>query len=449
MTLVRRLVLCLALVSLAACGGGSGGGSNKVKTPTTFGKFRLINALVDSPPLTVKLGTVVQGTVSFSQSTKLLTEGATNYQLNVQYTTPGGTVKTVVDNRALTIAVNEQITFVLLGTLASVSVVELDENAPDIAAGDSEVRFVQSVAGGSYDFYLTGAGVDITTVGPTATVNALVVSDSMTVPSGANQRLRVTAAGDKTVLYDSGAFTLDDQARRLFLLGDYFGPGGDGVRAVEIDDHSATTFLAEDLPAALSIANEVVDLAGLDGYLHGIAGSPDFANVALDAISAAQTIPIGNTDVALTTAGTPGHVVVPDASFVLGTGETQTLVVAGVDSAGNVTTRPVTTPVRPIAGVAQVRVIDASPAAPAVDFFAVATGALPAAGKAQLTLLVLQASGVALLDPGSYDLYFTTGGTTSVVTGPQPITVAAGGIYSVLLADQAGGGSPVRIVVAD
>jgi len=447
MTLVRRLVLCLALVSLAAC--GSSGGGNGQKPITAFGKMRVINSIVDSPPLNVKLGAVSQGTVSFAQSTRLLAEGATDYQLTVQYTTPGGTTMTVVDNRPLTIVQNHEHTIVLFGTIAAVSVVVLDDDTPSVGAGESEVRFLQGASAGSFDFYLTAAGVDITTVGPTATVNAGAASDLATVPSGGNQRLRVTAAGSKTVLYDSGAFTLANQARRMFLLSDYFGPGGNGVRAVMIDDASASTFLAEALPAALAIANEVVDLPALDGYLNGIGGTPDFADVALDSISAVQVIPPGNKNVAVTAAGDAAHVVVPSAAVMLGTGETQTLVVAGVDGSAAVSARAVSTPVRPVAGLAQVRVVHASPATPAVDFYAVATGAMPEAGKAQLALLVLQSSGLILLDPGTYDLYFTTAGTVVVLAGPQPITVAGGDIVSVFLADQIGGGTPARIVIAD
>ena len=447
MTLVRRLVLCLALVSFAAC--SSGGGGNNPKPVTTFGHLRVINSILDSPALSVQIGAAAQGIVSYSQASRLMTLGTGDYQLNVQYTTPGGTVQKVVDSRALTIDVDREATILLFGTLGSVSVVALDDPDPAVAAGSTEVRFLQGANGaGSMDFYLTDAGVDIATVAPNATVNASAASDLATVPSGPNNRLRVTAAGSKTVLFDSGPFTLDDKARRVFLLSDYFGPGGAAVRAVQIDDSSASTFLAEDLPAAVAVANEVVDLAGLDGYLHGVAGSPDFANVVLDSTSASQTVPAGPVDVALTTAGDPSHAV-HDASFMIGTGETQTVVVAGVDATGHVSSRAVPALVRPIAGMAQVRVVHASRATPSVDFFVVATGATPTAGKSSLSAMVLLSTGTVALDPGTYDLYFTTTATVTSLAGPQPITVDAGGIYSVFLADKVGGGTPARIVLAD
>jgi len=441
MTRLLRLT-CLAALAIAA--GCSGDGNNFVLPPA--GKVRVVSAITDAPALTARVTSFNLGIVSFAQATRLvdLTEG--NYGLDMLYVAPDGTTVTVLNNRPLSVDAADQVTVVLLGTLAAPTVSTIRLPVPDIAAGKSEVHFVNGAMGsGALDVYLTEASVDIGGVGPTLTVNAGAATSLSTIDAGASYRLRLTAAGDPGVVYDSGSFAIESGARRMFLITDYFGPGGAGLRAVRIDSASASTFANEVLPAALRIAHFVTDEPAVDVYVDDV---QTVADVAEGTLTDSLTLAPGNRAVSLTPAGEPGTVV-HHADLLLGTGQARTLVVAGADGDGSVTSRAVSDTVRRIAEQAQLRVVHASPAAGRVDMHIVAPGASVTLGQATFNSLALQISGDVALEPGSYDVVFTGTGTTDIVAGPEPIVVDAEGIYSLFLADQVGGGLPGRIVLAD
>jgi hypothetical protein len=447
MTSTARLTLALSLTcALVGCGGGGGSNGN-----FTVGQVRVVNVVADAPALNARVGNGVIATVSYAQASRVIEVATGDYDVDFVYAAPDGDVVTVLDNRDLPIVGDRQTTAVAMGTLAQPSYLVIDESTPEVAAGDTEVHFLNgAMQAGSIDFYLTASDADIAALAPTASVNAGAVSDLSTLAAGNDYRLRVTPAGAKNVLYDSGPFALDSAARRLFVLGPYFGPGGDGLRAVIVDSASAATFEAEALPAAWRVANLVVDLPAIDVYAGAVAAPAALEALAEGTVSSAAIVAPATLDVTVTPAADPGTEVV-SGSFVLGPGQSRTLVVAGVHGDGSVTARGFPDLVRPIAGLAQVRVVHGSPASGNVDFHVLATGTTPTTTSADLAGVPLQGAGVVLLEPGTYDAFFTqtVAGAVVVRAGPVAVTVEASGLYSIYLADAVGGGTPARVILAD
>jgi hypothetical protein len=441
---LRRLALIVSCVALAGCGGGSGG--NRI---LTAGGVRAVNTIADSPALEVRLGNGSLGTVAFAQSSALSDAITGPYEVTVQYTPPGGALTTVLRDRDLEVEEDRQKTLVLLGTLAQATLLVLDEAEPAVAAGQSEVHFVHgATAIAAVDFYLTEATVDIATVVPTVSVNRGAASNLATLPSGDTYRLRVTTAGTKDVVYDSGAFALASTVRRLFVLTDYFGPGGAGVRAIVVGNSTATIFANEALPAQFRVANLVADLAAVDVYVGAVAPPPLYAALAEGTVSDPELAAPATLTVNVTPES-DASTIVHSGSLPLAPGQARTLVVGGVDGDGSVFARAIPDLVRPIAGLAQLRVVQASPAAGNVDFHLLATGSTPSLTSADLRSLALQSSGEVTSQPGTFDAFFTAAASTTVVVGPVPVTVAAGGLYTLFLADLVGGGSPPRVIPAD
>jgi hypothetical protein len=443
MTEALRPALVVLLALLSACGGGS----NR-NFALNVGSVRVVNAVADSPALLVRFNDTALATVAFAQASGLSDVVVGTYRLSVQYTPPAGNTVTVLGNRNVTVEKDRQSTIMLLGTLAQTNSITIDEAAPDIAAGQSEVHFAHGASSvGSVDFYLTDALADIANAAPTRTVNAGAASTLATVPAANDYRLRVTVAGSKTVLYDSGTFVLEATARRLFVITDYFGPGGNGVRAIAVSNRGAALFANEALPAEFRVAHVVVDRPSVDVYAGGVP-APIFAALPEGTISGPELATPATFPIRLTPAGAPGTTV-HATTMTLGPGQARTLVVAGVDGDDSVTDRAIPDLVRPIAGQAHLRIVQASPAAGSVDFHLIDAGATPTLASVDLANLTLQSAGEVFSVPGTFDAFFTVHGATTVVAGPVPVTLAERGLYTILLADLAGGGTPARVILAD
>lgn len=442
---VRCLWAVCASVLLASYGGsgydGNGTGTNK---PITTGFLRLVNTLPDSPTLLAGLDGATLTTVSFGQATALQQLVTGKYAINVQYVDPDAKTVPLINKEQTTVNTNEQETVFIVGTLNDLHTKTVLNPVPDIAAGNAEVQVMQTVANQSLDVYLTDAAADIATSPKLATVAFDQASDLTTVPSGANYRLRVTAAGSTTVLYDSGVFPINDLTRVIFVVVDYFGPGGSGFRVVQLSNQGSTNFANEVLPVAFRVANMIPDLPLADLYIGPVAGTPTFAGVPYGTVTTAQQFAPGTLDCTLTVAGDPTTVLF-NGSVIVTAGETRTLVLT--KAAGAVVSRTSVDNTRPISSEGQLQIINAAPSSTQPDMFLIAAGGTLTGATAKIVNQPLLSIASAISAEGNYDVAFTATASTTAIAGPDPLTIENGGIYTIYAIDAAGGGPPYQIVV--
>ncbi len=443
----RRLWLVLASVVLASCGGSSYNGNNgNVGKPITSGFLRIVNTLPDSPTLLVGLDGATLTRVSFPQATQLQQLATSKYAIDAQYLDPAGTAVALINKEQVTVNVDEQSTVFIVGTLGDHHTKTIVNPVPAITAGNAEVQVMQTVASqSSLDIYLTDAAADIATAPKLTTVAFDEASELATVPSGTNYRLRATAAGSSTVLYDSGVFAIADMTRVTFVVVDYFGPGGSGFRVVQLTNQNATNFPNEALPVAFRVANMIADMPSVDVYVGPVAGTPAFSGVAYGSVAALQQFPAGTLDCTATVAGDPATVLFT-GSVTLAAGETRTLVLAkGVGGAASRTTIDNT---RPISSEGQLQVINAAPSSTPTDMFLIAPGKSTTDTTALIVNQPLLSIAGAVAAAGDFDVAFTATATTTPIAGPDPITIANGGIYTIYVIDAPGGGAPYQIVIS-
>jgi hypothetical protein len=445
---MKSAVRCLAIVSclvlLASCGGSSYKGNGGTNKPITTAYLRLVNTVPDSPVLLAGLDGTTLTRVTFGQSTVLQQLATGKYAINVQYLDPTGKTVALINKEQLVLTENEQATVFIVGTLNDRHTHTIDELVPDITAGNAEVQVMQTVASqASLDVYLTDAAADLATSTKLTTVGYDQNSEIATIPAGTNYRLRVTAAGSTTVLYDSGVFSIPELNRLVFVVVDYFGPGGNGFRVVQMNSQNVTLFPNEALPGAVRIANMIPDVPSVDMYVGGIAGTPAFAGVAFGTVSALQNFPAGTLDLAVTVAGDPSTVLYT-GSVILTSGDTRTLVTTR--AAGVVVARATIDLTRPVTGQGQLEIINASPTAGPVDLYLIAAGqALADTTPAPVDLPVLAFAGSVQV-PATYDVAFTATTVKTALAGPSSLVIADGGIYSIYSIESPGGGAPYQIV---
>lgn len=443
---VRGLSIVMACLWLSGCGSGYSGGYYQGGAPVTTSFLRIVNTLPNSPTLLVGVDNANLARVSFAQATGMQQTISGAYSLNVQYIDAAGTNVAVITPQALTLVADEQTTAFVVGTLGAARTKLVVHGVPNIAAGSAQVQVVQTAAAaGTLDVYLTDAAADLASATKLTTVAFEQASDLATVASGANYRLRVTAPGSTNVLYDSGTFSIADTARLMFVVVDYFGPGGAGFRVIAMNNQVATTFPQEVLPGAFRIANMIADVPLVDLYLGPVAGAPVFAGVAFGSVAALEQFTAGTLNYTLTSAGST--TVLASGSVALSPGDTRTLV--AVRNGASVAARATVDSTRPISGRGQLQIVNAAPSAGSLNCYLLkageAVGSTTAAALDQPPLTFATAAAAA----GAVDIVFTPPAAATPAAGPEPLVVADGGIYTVYAADAAGGGAPHQIVVDD
>ena len=437
---------CIAFaVAVTGCGGKNYSNNGAQNTPITTAFLRVTNTISDSPILLAGLDGTTLTRVSYGQATALQQVPSGKYALDVQYLDTNGNAVGVINKETLDLTVDDQDTVYLIGDLSTLHTKLVENPAPSIAAGSAEVQVMQASArAGSIDLYLTDPAADLATAPKLATVAFEDASPLSTVSSSGSYRLRVTAAGSTTVLYDSGTFTIDDASRVTFVVVDYFGPGGNGFRVLDQDSQVARLFPAEALPAAARVANMVADQPAVDVYLGPVGGTPAFAAVAYGAIAPVQNVAAGVVAYNVTVAG-DASTVLATGSVTLTAGEQRTLV--ATRSAGGVATRTTVDATRPVSGQGQVGIVNAAPTALSVDTYFLTAGTTLDTAAAVVVAQPVLAFASAVRAPGTYDVTFTATGVKTAIAGPSPLEVVDGGIYSVYLIDAPGGGAPYQIVL--
>ncbi len=438
----RRPLIAIVFLLLSACGGSSGG-NNFI---TTSGFVRVVNSIPDSPTLDTGITSSAFGRVSFGQSTQLVQLFTGGYNVTVQYLDATGTVVHPVPDQPLALQIEEQATLYVLGELDTARAKWVINPVAVLNAGEAQVQFVHTALGvGTVDIYLTDSAAPLAGATP-VTLSFEAASDLLDIASASDYRLRVTAPGSATVLYDSGTFSIASMGRATFVLVDYFGPAGNGFRAVQLTNLAAATFPQEALPGALRIANMIANEPSIDVTIGPTGGPPTYSGVTFDGITATQQFASGNLNVTATRAGSPATVLFTGA-LILSPGETRTLLLSRTGT--TVSARSSLDTVRPISVQPQLQLLQASPASGDVDVYFLSAGETVDGVIPDLVNVPPSSTTSLLPVAGTYDVVVTSAGSKTVAAGPVTVTVENDGIYSIYFSDATGGGTPLQIVLGD
>lgn len=152
------------------------------------------------------------------------TAGANDFQVR-----PTGAVNLLLDVTP-NLAASTAYTLAVIGTGGAYDSVLLTDDTTTVASGNFRLRLVQlAPLGPAMDLYLTGAADDITNLTPTIAGVAYKSASPYITPAAGAVRLRITQAGSKTVLVDSGVLNLSSgQVLSLMVFGKP-GTGGGGA----------------------------------------------------------------------------------------------------------------------------------------------------------------------------------------------------------------------------
>lgn len=439
--------LCFAALLISGCSKNSG-----TTTTPEPGQVRIMNLIPTSPALSASINGTQLATVSYGQASPISSQAAkSSNDLLVSYTDPSvGSTVTVKEDTSFSIDSNQAYTVVATGSLQDATLTVIKNNKiGDIVSGNTEVQFFNgNTKEGALDVYLSSDATSNSINGTTPiTLSVDGYSSLKTVPSG-NYRILITKKGSSTVIYDSGEVTLTGQTRRLFAIDDYFGPGGD-IRTMEVNSQASSTLINEQFPSALRVANMIPDVSSVDVLRNGNVME---SGLKFGSVSAYSDFTPCDCDFKVTMPGNPSAVLYDNTRQTVA-GESRTLVLTGSALKPQVEGRFILDDQRPISIGAKMSVINASPGAGNLDvYFLIPGESLSSAfnnSETTFSDFTLLTNGETLLQGRQYDVVFTKTGTDTIVLGPERVSLADSGIYSIFVKDAPGGGTPSSVTLAD
>jgi hypothetical protein len=407
-------LLCLLSLALVSCSSKDGGGGDA--------KIRVVNVIPDAAAISLQLDNdpPLVNALAFQGLTQYLSAGQGSREFKVSAN--GGT--TFAIDTTLSIGANNY-SYIVYGPVASAQgVLVLESGLATPNSGTFTFRVINVAAGiGAVDVYLTAAGADLNSTSPNiANVGAGAISGFVPVNTGSYE-LRVTAAGTKDVIYDTGVQTFTNQAIYevvIYTKGSARLPNVavlnvDSTGTGQVNDNLLAEFKVLNASSVASPLNVLVDgnivlsnipFAGISDYVTASAGSHTFA-VQATATPGANLLTLvatlaSATDTSLAFSGPAGALV----SLVL-----------------NDNNLP------PPAGRARVRFVNVSPGLGPLDvyvnFSKQLSGLASNSGSSYIEVTADAAIGT------SYEFDFNIAGTTSVVLKLPSVSIIAGHTYTV------------------
>jgi hypothetical protein len=413
---MRRL-LPIFLVALAILLSGCGAKNS----PSNDAQLRYFNTSPDLGSLDIQVGgNLLQSGLAFQGITsyKGLTGGT---GLVIAALTAGTT--TTVTSATGTLSGGSRYTAIFSGTQAAPGTNLLADDTTTPAGGNFKLRAVGMAPGApGFDLYVTSPTADIASTGATILNIAYRVATDYTAEQAAGQlRLRLTVAGTKEVIFDSGTITLAEKSAYTLVA---FTSGSGQLVSVAL-------LLPNDSGSSVVYANTFSRFKSLVAV-----ADATLSNFVLDGATQLSNIPFGGISSYLTTAA-GAHVERFDASAAPGAGYTQAATplqggtdytIIGAGTFANARTLVLTDyNLPPSTGRARVRFVNASPDTASVDV-------LVNFQKQASALALDKASAYLEFDAGvSYTIAFNTAGTSSPLLTLTPVELDAGNTYSIHL----------------
>jgi len=338
-------------------------------------------------------------------------------------------------------------TFVLTEDAGEVEPIILEYPLPTATSTGAQIVGLNAAGGfPPIDFYLEPAGVGIAGATPQATLAFQQPLTARTVPAG-DYEITLTEAGNSSnVLLTSVPLGLGSTPSTFIITAE----SGEGTAALSVllMQASPAVLYSTNATAELRVINGAADTVARDFAINREFSPPLFSAIPFSTPTSYATVPVASSQpVNVTPVGNPG---VLEVDTLIGTAAAQRATALFAGNAGTLTLAAAPDDGRRIALEAKVRFMSAATdfSSSLIDFVIVRVGEDPTLALQVNTLSAPAISEFDSIPPGDYDLALRQNFTTTLLAGPMRITLAAGGIYSVLATN---GASPTtaNIVLLD
>ncbi|HEY8518580.1 MAG TPA: DUF4397 domain-containing protein [Gammaproteobacteria bacterium] len=412
--------LSLVLLTVAACFGCEQGRKAPPKT-----NVQVVHAAPSAPAIEFyrEQRLAVSQALEYGAASGVLSFDEDTYDFHAQTVPPGQAP--VRQSFSKAVAAGTDYTFVLAEVGGVIAPIILETPHPE--GSDAQLLAVHAgPAQGPVDVFVEPAGADLATATPLGTL-AFTQSTAPMTRAGGEYVVTLTEPGNPAnVLFQSNTAVLAGGATTLLVIVDAANQGTDTRRVLLVRDGS-TPLLDQNATSAIRVVNAVSDGAARDVTA---GGQPLLAAVPFGAASPYVTIAPGSNEFGVTPAGNPGAVETTLA-ITAAAGRSYTAVVAGVPEAGSVKMVAVVDDRRPVADRAKIALVNGASQFSLLQFYVLDVGGDPTVRLPDTALAAPGATQYVERVAGTYEiLLFNQDGVT--VSERVPITVANGGVYTVL-----------------
>ncbi|MCL1045528.1 DUF4397 domain-containing protein [Shewanella electrodiphila] len=450
---IYSLALCFSLIGLTACSDDDDDTVTdaEVETPVvTYAEVRVIHAGSDAPMVNVTAdGAALLSDVDYAMSSGLLEVPTATYAINVDAILADGSTLTVLEAELAT-AEDMEYTAVALGNVSDetlmLKLIANEESAID--SGNARVQVLHATpAVGLVDIYVTAPMADISMMEPTLSANYMDNSDQLTVPT-ADYQIRITASGDKNVVFDSGTVNLADGMDYLISAIPNEWSGNSPVALLVALPEGQVLLNDVSSGSDIRVVHAVADAPAVDVFLDG-SSTPAIDMLSFGNLAGYVNIPEGMHTVTVAADADNSVEVITDAELDLMLGSSYSVLAVGSLTDNDIAPWAFAEHTRRIATEARLNVIHASYSAGNVDVYFTPTADISDATPALTDVPFKAASGSLSIAPGDYTVSVTVTGTKTVAIGPLAVSLAGNGLYSVAAVDAENDTSMFSVILMD
>ena len=442
-----KLLLAFAAFGLAACDSGDSI-TNFVgqPPPPLTADIQVLHASFDAPPVNVLVdGSAALTDVDYKQGSGRVVLDEGTYSIAVEGILPGGNA-TVIGPVDLTFNGNTIYTIVAVGDVANIQPVIVEQPRDPVSAGAARLNVLHATeAAPQVDVFVTTPGADLTASAPVGSFSFTETLGPAEVTAG-DYQIRVTLAGDPaTVVYDSGTVTLNDGDDLFVAAVPNTGAGASPVSLALLTGAGSAEIRDAATPASLRAFHASPDAPLVDIVVNDDFAAPLVEDFAFTQVAGYVPVPGADYNVKVTVANDPGVIAI-DADLTLDAGQFYDVLAVGPLAA--IEPLVLNDDPRPVGTYAKVRIVHGSPTAADVDIYVAAPGTdINTIDPAFSTVPFKASTGYVNLAAGDYEVTVTPAGTKTAAIGPAPFTFAAGDVFTVVARDEAGGGTPLNVIV--
>jgi hypothetical protein len=298
--------------------------------------------------------------------------------------------------------------------------------------GDTDVHvqfFNWSSTLGSFDVYIEPPGTNLSvtqgkaTLAPGQEFNGMVQQGTYVIS--------LTPVGDPSnPFYLSTTFDVTQRTHVGFAILDATNDSTSNVKVTRFRDQGGDLFDRR-APTLLRLSHVAPNAGNIDVYQQESYTAPLFANLALKQTSAYAVMDpttLNPLEIDVTPAGNVG-VLLDRQQHTVSSGIRSTVFLVN-GSNGTVDQLLAVDVIRSIAPFAQLRLVNSVPQS--LDYYVIPHGNNVYTSAVSQTLSSASIGGSGQFAPGNYDVVLMRQGTTTIVFGPQEVTMAGGGLYTIV-----------------